>query len=120
MDKELIEKFKKELEEQKKSLTKELESFATKDDVPKGDWETKYPNRENGSTEEEADEVQEYDNLLSVEHSLELKLKNVDVALEKMEKGEYGKCERCKKEIEENRLKAVPEASLCLHCNTNK
>ena len=116
MDKKIIEKLKQKLEEQKESLTKELESFAKKDDVPKGDWETKYPNRENGTMEEEADEIQEYDNKLSVEHSLEVKLKNVNLALEKIAKGDYGKCEKCGKEIEEERLEAAPEARTHLEC----
>jgi len=120
MDKKLSDELKQKLEEQKASLTKELETFAKKDDSPKGDWETKYPNRENGNMEEEADEVQEYGNLLPVEYSLELKLKDVNSALEKMEKGEYGKCENCGKEIEEERLKAAPEARLCVKCNNNK
>jgi RNA polymerase-binding transcription factor DksA len=118
MDKKLIEELKQKLEEQKKSIQKELESFAKKDDVPKGDWETRYPNRENGNMEEEADEVQEYGNMLPVEHSLELKLKDVNSALEKIEKGGcYGICENCGKEIDEQRLLACPEAKTCLKCN---
>lgn len=117
MDKKLIEELKQKLEKEKDSLTKELESFAKKDDSPKGDWETRYPNRENGSMEEEADEVQEYDNMLGVEHSLELKLRDVDIALEKINSGKgYGACEKCGKEIEEERLKAVPEAKTCIKC----
>ncbi len=117
MKKELIEQLKAKLEEQKISVQKELETFAKKDDSPKGDWETKYPNRENGNMEEEADEVQEYGNLLPVEYSLELKLKDINLALEKMEKGGYGICENCKKEISEDRLLACPEAKTCLKCN---
>ncbi len=116
MDKNKIEEFKSKLEIQKNSLTTELKSFAKKDDVPKGDWETKYPNRENGNMEEEADEVQEYGNMLPVEYSLELKLRNVNLALEKIGKGQYGKCEKCGKEIEEKRLQAVPEARFCMKC----
>lgn len=117
MDKKLLEELKGKLEEQKKSIEKELETFAKKDDVPKGDWETKYPNRENGTMEEEADEVQEYGNMLPVEHSLELKLKDVNSALEKIDKGCYGICERCGKEIEEERLRVAPEAKFCLKDN---
>lgn len=121
MDKKLIEELKQKLEEQKKSLEKELESFAKKDDSPKGDWETKYPNRENGNMEEEADEVQEYGNALPVEHSLELKLRDVNSALEKIGapsgSGEYGVCENCGKKIDEKRLMACPEARTCLKCN---
>jgi len=117
MDKKLIEELKVKLEEQKKSIEKELETFAKKDDIPKGDWETKYPNRENGNMEEEADEVQEYGNLLPVEHSLELKLKDVNSALEKIKNGTYGICEKCGDKIEEERLNAVPEAKMCMEHN---
>jgi len=117
VNKKIIEELKEKLEAQKASLEKELESFAKKDDVPKGDWETKFPNRENGNMEEEADEVQEYDNMLSVEHNMELRLKDINSALKKIEGDEYGKCESCGKEIEEERLRAVPEAKLCIKCN---
>ncbi len=125
MNKKLIEELRIKLEEQKKSIQKELEGFARKDDLPKGDWETKYPNRENGTMEEEADEVQEYGNLLPVEYSLELKLKDVNSALEKIsgqsgESGAYGLCEKCAKEIDEDRLRVCPEARLCMKCNNNK
>ena len=57
MKNELLEKLKKSLEEQKKSLQKELESFATKDPNLKHNWDAKYPNREDGDKDEEADEV---------------------------------------------------------------
>jgi len=121
MDKQFIEELKNKLEAQKKSLEKELETFAKKvippAGGPKGDWETKYPNRENGNMEEEADEVQEYGNMLPVEHSLELKLKDVNTALEKISaKGGYGVCEKCGKTIEKERLLACPEARICSEC----
>jgi len=117
MEKKLIEELKTKLETEKISVERELESFAKKDDSPKGDWETKYPNRENGNMEEEADEVQEYGNMLPVEYSLELKLKNINSALERMKNGTYGICENCGKEIDEKRLLACPEAKTCLKCS---
>lgn len=120
MKSKLIEKLKETLEKEKASLEKELASFASKDPNLKNNWDTKYPNRENGNMEEEADETQEYDNLLSLEHSLELKFRDVNLALEKIEKEGYGKCEKCGREIEEKRLLAYPEARLCIKCNKNK
>jgi DnaK suppressor protein len=117
MDKKLIEKLKTKLEEERDSIQNELEAFAKKDNVPKGDWETRYPNREDADKEEEADEVEEYNNLLPVEHSLELKLKDVNEALEKIKNGTYGKCENCGKEIETERLEAMPEAKFCIEHN---
>jgi len=117
MNKDLIKKLKQALEKEKFTLKKELESFAKEDKNIKYNWDTLYPNRQSGNIEEEADEVQEYENLLSLEHNLELKLKAVDLAIEKIEKGGYGKCEECKKGIEEKRLLVYPEARLCIKCN---
>lgn len=37
-------------------------------------------------------------------------------ALLKIEKGVYGKCESCEKQIEDNRLKIMPVAEVCLAC----
>ena len=121
MTKELRTQLQKQLENNKAALRKELESFASEDTKLKDNWDTKYPNRDvEKNLEEEATETEEYENLLSVEYSLELKLKDVNAALEKIEKGTYGSCEKCSKDIEEERLKAYPEARLCMTCNTNK
>lgn len=116
MNKKLIEEAKEKLEEQKKSLTSELSSFAKEDGETENNWDAKYPSREKGNMEEEADEVQQYDNLLSLEHSLELKLRDVNIALKKIEEGGYGLCEKCGEEIEEKRLEAYPEARTHLTC----
>jgi RNA polymerase-binding transcription factor DksA len=117
MEKKLIDELKQKLEAIKDSIIKELETFASQDPNLKHNWDTKYPNREDGDKEEEADEVQEYDNKLSVEYSLESKLKDVNSALEKITNGTYGICEKCGKEIEIDRLQAVPEAKVCMAHN---
>ena len=122
MNKKLLQKLKERLEKEKIELEKELQSFAKKDTKPKGDWDTRYPKFNGGGLEEEADEVQEYEKLLSVEYSLELKLKEVNLALEKIKnaikgkKSEYGVCEKCGKKISEERLGVCPEARLCMKC----
>ena len=117
MDKKLLGELEEKLESQKKSLQKELESFAVEDPNLKHNWDAKFPNREDGDKDEAADDAQEYDNALSLEHSLELKLRDVSMALEKIAQGTYGVCEVCGKEIEEKRLEAAPEARLCMSCN---
>jgi len=117
MNKEVVERLKQLLEKQRDSLQQELKSFATEDKNLKHNWDARYPNRENGNMEEEADEAQEYDNLLSLEHNLELRLKDINQALEKIENNKYGVCEKCDKEIDEKRLQACPEAKLCMNCN---
>jgi RNA polymerase-binding transcription factor DksA len=116
MEKKLLDELKEKLEAEKKSLVRELESFASEDPKLKHNWDTKYPNREDGDKDEEADEVQEYDNKLSLEYSMELKLKDVNNALEKIAAGTYGICENCGKKIDEKRLLVCPEAKTCLRC----
>lgn len=120
MDQESIVKLKKELEAEKKSIRSELEGFAKKDKNIKYDWDARYPIHPDSNLEEEADETQEYDNLISLEQNLELRLKDIETALEKIKKGKYGKCEKCRKKIEEKRLLVYPEARLCITCNKDK
>ncbi|NPA39462.1 MAG: RNA polymerase-binding protein DksA [Thermodesulfobacteria bacterium] len=43
-------------------------------------------------------------------------LKKIDKALKKIEDGTYGICEACGGEIDEKRLMARPEATLCIDC----
>jgi len=43
-------------------------------------------------------------------------LNDIEVALQKIEEGTYGKCEMCEAKISIERLKAVPYAKLCVKC----
>ncbi len=43
-------------------------------------------------------------------------LRRIDEALRRVDAGLYGVCEDCGNEIAEARLKAVPFATLCIHC----
>lgn len=43
-------------------------------------------------------------------------LKKIERALQKIEEGTYGICEACGAEIDEKRLMARPEATLCIDC----
>ncbi len=117
----MTEEIKNKLEKQKKDIEKQLEKFATKDKKLKGDWDTRFPrfnSNETGdaSLEQAADEVEEYTTLLPIEYSLELHLKNINSALEKIKNGKYGMCEKCGSKIEDERLKAYPEVKNCSKC----
>lgn len=120
MTKQLLKELKEKLEEQKVSIEAELGKFAKKDKNLKGDWDTKYPKINGGvgsqALEDAADQVEEYVNLLPVEHNMELRLQGINLALENIKKGTYGKCENCNKKIAEERLKVYPEARECGKC----
>ncbi len=47
---------------------------------------------------------------------LEVKQTRVQAALRAIEKGKYGICERCGKEIPTERLEVRPDATLCVTC----
>lgn len=121
MDKKLLNELRAQLEKERTTIEEELKRFAKKDEKLKGDWDTRFPKWDGSETgsaalEKAADEVEEYSTLLPIEHSLELRLKNINLALEKIEKDKYGNCEKCGKEIDEKRLKISPEARFCLKC----
>jgi RNA polymerase-binding protein DksA len=52
----------------------------------------------------------------SLEENAEELVRDIDRALEKIDEGTYGSCERCGQQIPEERLAAVPYATLCLSC----
>jgi len=119
MDKKIQKQLKNNLEKERLKLTKDLKSFAKKDPKIKSNWLTRFPffGSSNSHGDEDAEEREEYENLLPIEHSLETRLKDINIALDKIKKNKYGICEKCKKEIELERLKIVPEAKICLECS---
>lgn len=124
MKKSLFKELKKKLEREKNQLEEELKKMAQEGQGAKESWNLRFPKFDGGETgsgalEKSADEVEEYTTLLPIKYNLEHKLKEINWALEKMEKGGYGICEKCHKEIEEEMLKAYPETRFCLKCKSN-
>jgi DnaK suppressor protein len=62
----------------------------------------------------------ERSSLLRLVQSLRGTLRDVDHALERMEAGTYGTCERCGQPIAEERLEALPAARLCIRCKQQR
>jgi len=73
-----------------------------------------------GKREEEADEASELEKRLALEERLGESLNEVEHALQKYEAGTYGLCDSCGQAIEQARLEAIPQASLCLSCKTQQ
>jgi RNA polymerase-binding protein DksA len=51
---------------------------------------------------------------LSIENNVRDLMQKIDRALEKMDAGTYGFCERCGKPIEKARVRALPYVDLCI------
>jgi RNA polymerase-binding transcription factor DksA len=48
--------------------------------------------------------------------SLRDTLREVDAALDRMDTGTYGRCQKCGNPIAEERLEALPATRLCIAC----
>lgn len=69
-----------------------------------------------GKKEEEASQAFDMERRLALERSLTALLAEVRHALDKLQKGTYGRCDVCGESISEERLEVLPQANLCLKC----
>lgn len=116
MNKAFIEEMMVRLQSERESLTKELSSFTIKDPRAKvADYTTKFD--EYGDDEDEnANEVADYSNKLSLESALEKEVRDIDSAIIRIKEGSYGICKYCNTEINEDRLRARPTSTSCIAC----
>src|SRR3989344_6137373 len=101
--------FKKKLEEEKAKLENELEAVGRQNPDNPSDWEATPPeDRDNSQADENtmADSIEGYENNNAILNTLEARYQDIKSGLDKIEKGVYGLCQVCGKEIEEDRLEA--------------
>jgi len=117
MDQQKIENFKSTLEQKKRDAQKTLSQIEN--------------NEFNDAQAEYTSELSVYDNhpadiateTYEMEKNMALRKQNlhrinqIDQALERIERGDYGKCALCGGEIGFERLKTQPEADTCLKCS---
>ncbi len=115
MNQTTLEKIKKDLLNRKEQIENDLASFAKKDKFVKDNYRSEFPDY--GDKEDEnAGEIAQYTDNLSIEYSLEKTLRDINKALDRIAKGTYGKCNYCGKEISDERLLARPVSSACVEC----
>jgi DnaK suppressor protein len=116
MNKRMIKKFKKQLEELRSSLNTGLEHLSS--------------NNLNRSQRESSGDLSGYsyhmadvgtDNFgremeLNIASNENERIRLIDEALERIEEGTYGQCSECSGKIATERLEAVPYARLCIEC----
>ncbi len=118
LDQKTIDELKTALEKERELLISELKTIATPDPNLKDDWNVRHFEwSEDQITSEEAlesdESVNESDEDMknkALSDHLELRLRDVNNALKRMEDGTYGICEVCKEPIPLERLKANPAA----------
>lgn len=110
-----IEYFKKKLEEEKELLERELKGVGRVNPDNPNDWEPTPADLNIPASDKNdmGDAIEEYEERTAVEVELENRLNEVEAALGRIEKNEYGVCRVCGKEIEKERLEANPAAQTC-------
>ncbi|MBI2446308.1 MAG: TraR/DksA C4-type zinc finger protein [Parcubacteria group bacterium] len=119
LNQQTLDELKTALIKERDLLTKELETIAAPDPNLPGDWDIKHSewgenqitSKEELETGESVNESDEDMKNKALSDRLELRLKEVNNALKRMDGGNYGTCEICQKEIPLERLKANPAAS---------
>ncbi len=108
-----LEEFRSALEKERRELRAQLNeieesSFSTPQSEISGEvaFDEEYADSGTATFERERD--------LSLENNIRDLLEKIEKALERMDEGTYGICERCGKPIEKARLKALPYANLCI------
>lgn len=112
---EFIQKMKESLEEEKRRIESELSRFA-KPTGTSGDYETGFEDI-GRDRDENAQEVENYQENLAMEDTLEKRLHMILRSLAQIAEGKYGKCASCGADIEGARLEANPEAITCISCS---
>lgn len=111
MDATLEAKFRELLVEQRDALRRQLQDLGA---------DPEDPNIESLDFDfgfaDSAQSTAERNKVLAVIERLRDGLHDVQLALEKLDKGTYGICERCGKPIDPERLEALPSARLCVSC----
>ena len=109
--------YKSKLLEEKSKLESELSSMG-KQDSTTGEW-VAVPEAQTAPEADEndlADRSEDFEGRSGMTEVLSPRLDDIKHALEKIEKGTYGTCESCSKDIEEDRLQANPAARTCKAC----
>lgn len=118
----MLEELKNKLQKEKEEIIEALSSIAKPDkgDHVPGQYAATFPDYGDDTDPEVGDsspsEVEDYSININLTGELERKLNLIDEAFKKMESGEYGKCDKCGKPIDEKRLQANPSALTCVKC----
>lgn len=108
--------YKKQLQEEYETLTKELSTIGTHNQA-NTDWEATPESGDvvgSADSNTTADRFEDFEERSALMTPLEGRFNQVKDALKKIEDGTFGICRICKAPIEQNRLEANPAAETCI------
>lgn len=109
--------FKEELLKELALVESELKTLGVHNPENPSDWEALPPPASDvlgGDDHEAADRMETYEESAGILKELEIRYNEICVALENIEKGNYGMCFVCGEPIEKERLLANPAANTCI------
>mgnify|MGYP001575602474 CR=1 FL=1 len=106
-----LQKFKEQLEKEAGELELQVKSSSK---TPE------FGNDTEGDLSEEADEAEEFSAKIGEKEVYKERLADIEIALDKIIRGQYGACEKCGGEISLEVLKVNPESKLCRNCKVGK
>ena len=106
--------FKQKLEEELKTLERELQSVGRRNPENPNDWEAKPDSTERSADPtDSADNIEDFEENTAILKQLEIRFNEIKEALKRIDAGTYGTCEKGKEMIEMDRLEANPAARTC-------
>jgi len=114
-----VQQIKGKLLADKERIVKQLEEMTQEKTFNKDKVQTKWQDV-GDKDEDNAIEVADFQDSISLERGLEENLERIEKALAQIEEGTYGICEACGKAIEADRLIALPQATQCMSCSARK
>jgi len=117
LQKEKLEYFKKMLLKEREEILKTLDSIA--ENEPNDSLKEELSSYDNHPADIATEMFQMQMNL-NLKESEKLRLEEIQDALQRIEKGDYGKCLKCGKDIDEDRLEILPAALFCIECEKDR
>jgi DnaK suppressor protein len=108
MKKQEIEVHRKKLEARRSELVRKLSEFRNESKAVETDVAQDLADKAESSYTKEF--------LLSLSDAEREQLFQIDAAIKRIAKGDYGNCQTCQKEIGKKRLNALPWTPLCIEC----
>lgn len=113
---DFLAQIKQRLLDEQKRLELDLADISNRDPKHAGEYTPEYPESGGNSDDDNAAEVTNLADEISIVAKLEKELRDTVKALDALEKETYGACKYCGKDIDIKRLEARPTSSTCITC----
>lgn len=111
LSKQFLKSQKNIIEEEQKKIATQIESLKKEDPFSDPDHAS-----DNAAVDTDVREQVGHETVEAQIKDLSRRQSDLQIALQRLEKGYYGVCERCGVDIPETRLELVPEARFCIDC----